>query len=149
MPSYATNREASHNYDILEKFEAGIVLTGAEVKSVKDGNVSLKGSHATIQRDQLRLLNMHIGHYKPAGPNQQLDTDRSRILLVRRADIDRFVGKIHSAGLTLVPLSIYSKHGLIKVELGLGRGKKAHDKRASIKKRETDRRIGRAMRVKV
>lgn len=149
MPSYATNREVFHNYEILEKLEAGIVLTGAEVKSVKGGNVSLKGSYATIQQSQLQLLNMHIGHYKPAGPNQKVDTDRSRRLLVRRTDIDRFIGKIHSAGLTLVPLSVYSKSGLIKVELGLGRGKKSYDKRASIKKRETNRQIGRAMRVKV
>jgi SsrA-binding protein len=149
MPSYATNREAHHNYEILEKIEAGIVLTGAEVKSVKGGNVSLKGSYATIQQNQLQLLNVHIGHYKPAGLNQKLDTDRSRRLLVHRTEIDRLIGKIHSTGLTLVPLSIYSKHGLIKVELGLGRGKKSHDKRASIKKREANRNIDRAMRVKV
>ncbi len=147
MPNYATNREAFHNYEILEKIEAGVVLTGAEVKSVKGGNVSLKGSYATIQQSQLQLLNMHIGHYKPAGP-LKIDTDRSRRLLVRRTDIDRFIGKIHSTGLTLVPLSVYSKSGLIKVELGLGRGKKSYDKRASIKKRETNRQIGRAMRVK-
>jgi len=148
MPSYATNREAFHNYEILEKFEAGIVLTGAEVKSVKGGNVSLKGSYAAISNGQLELLNMHIGHYKPAGLNQTIAVDRSRRLLVKRTDIDRFVGKLHSEGLTLVPLSVYSKSGLIKIEIGLGKGKKAHDKRASIKKRETTRQIGRAMRVK-
>jgi SsrA-binding protein len=148
MPSFATNRDALHKYNILEKLEAGIVLTGAEVKSVKGGNVSLKGSYATIQNGQLMLLNMHIGHYKPAGINQKIDTDRSRHLLVRREEIDRFVGHIHSAGLTLVPLSVYSKNGLVKIELGLGRGKKAYDKRASIKKREVDRKIGRAMRMK-
>lgn len=148
MPSYATNREAFHNYDILEKFEAGIVLTGAEVKSVKGGNVSLKGSYAAISNGQLELLNMHIGHYKPAGPNQKIAVDRTRRLLVHRIDIDRLIGKMHSAGLSLVPLSVYSKSGLIKVELGLGRGKKAYDKRQSIKKREVKRQIGRAMRVK-
>lgn len=148
MPQYATNREAFHNYEITEKLEAGIVLSGAEVKSVKTGNVSLKGSYATITNGQLQLLNMHIGHYKPAGLNHQLDTDRSRRLLVRRTDIDRLIGHIHSAGLTLVPLAVYSKHGLIKVELGLGRGKKAYDKRQSIKKKDVARRIGRAMRVK-
>lgn len=149
MPQYATNREAFHHYEILEKLEAGVVLSGAEVKSVKNGNVSLKGSYATIQNNQLRLLNMHIGLYKPAGPNQPKETDRTRTLLVRRTDIDRMIGHIHSAGLTLVPLSVYSKRGLIKIELGLGRGKKAYDKRQSIKKRETDRSIKRAMRVKV
>lgn len=148
MPAYASNREAFHNYEILEKFEAGIVLTGAEVKSVKGGNVSLKGSYAAISNGQLELLNMHIGHYKPAGLNQKIDTDRSRRLLIKRADIDRFVGKIHAAGLTLVPLSVYSKNGLVKIELGLGKGKKDYDKRQSIKKRDVKRQIGRAMRVK-
>lgn len=148
MPIYATNREAHHNYAILEKLEAGIALFGAEVKSVKGGNVSLKGSYATIQGGNLKLLNMHIGRYKPAGPNQPHDPARTRQLLVRRADIDRLIGKIHSAGLTLVPLSMYSKRGLIKVELGLGRGKKAYDKRTDIKKREAQRKISRAMRVK-
>lgn len=149
MPAYASNREAFHNYEILEKFEAGIVLTGAEVKSVKGGNVSLKGSYAAITNSQLELLNMHIGHYKPAGKNQTIAVDRSRRLLVHRTDIDRLIGKMHSAGLSLVPLSVYSKSGLVKVELGLGKGKKSRDKRQSIKKRETNRQIGRAMRVKV
>lgn len=148
MPNYASNREAFHNYEILEKIEAGIVLTGAEVKSVKGGNTSLKGSYAAISNGQLELLNLHIGHYKPAGPNQKTAVDRTRRLLVKRTDIDRLIGKIHSAGLTLVPLSVYSKSGLIKVELGLGKGKKAYDKRQSIKKRDVKRQIGRAMRVK-
>lgn len=147
MPNYASNREAFHNYEILEKLEAGIQLTGPEVKSVKGGNVSLKGSFATVHNNELHLLNVHIGLYKPAATVKQ-DPDRSRRLLVHRSEIDRLIGKIHSTGLTLVPLSIYSKHGLIKVELGLGKGKKAYDKRQSIKKRETKRQIGRAMRVK-
>lgn len=148
MPSYATNRDAFHNYEILEKLEAGIQLTGPEVKSVKNGNVSLKGSFATIHHNELRLVNMHVGLYKPAAGVHQ-EPERSRRLLVHRSDIDRFIGKIQSAGLTLVPLSIYSKSGLIKVELGLGKGKKAYDKRQSIKKRDVKRQIGRAMRVKV
>ncbi len=148
MPAYATNREAHHNYEILEKLEAGIVLTGAEVKSVKGGNVSLKGSYASIHNGNLQLLNIHIGRYKPAGPNRPHDPVRTRRLLVRRTDIDRLIGKIHSAGLTLVPLSVYGKRGLIKVELGLARGKKAYDKRQSIKKKDVQRQIGRAMRVK-
>lgn len=148
MPSYATNREASHNYTVLEKLEAGVVLSGAEVKSIKSGNVSLKGSYAAIHDGQLQLLNLHVGAYKPAGHQQRYDPTRTRSLLVRRGEIDRLIGKIHSAGLTLVPLSVYSKHGLIKIELGLARGKKAYDKRQSIKKKEVQRKIGRAMRVK-
>lgn len=148
MPNYASNREAFHNYAIAEKVEAGIILSGAEVKAVKAGSVSLKGSYATITNNELWLLNMHIGLYKPAGPVAKYEVTRSRKLLVRRSEIDRFVGKLRSEGLSLVPLSIYSKHGLVKVELGLGRGKKAYDKRQSIKKREVQRKIGRAMRVK-
>lgn len=147
MPNYATNREAFHNYEILEKIEAGIQLTGPEVKSVKGGNVSLKGAFATIHNNELHLLNVHIGLYKPAASVKQ-EPDRTRRLLVKRSDIDRFIGKIHSSGLTLVPLSVYSKSGLIKVELGLGKGKKDYDKRQSIKKRDVKRQIGRAMRVK-
>lgn len=148
MPSYASNREAFHHYAIVEKLEAGIVLSGAEVKSVKNGNVSLKGSYATIRGHELWLLNAHIGRYQPAGPNLKYDPARSRKLLVRRTELDRFVGKLRSEGLSLVPLSVYSQRGLIKVELGLGRGKKAYDKRQSIKKREVKRKIERAMRVK-
>ena len=147
MPQFAFNRDATHNFTILEKIEAGIQLTGAEVKSIKGGNVSLKGSYATIQNGELWLLNAHVGAYKPAGQRAH-DPIRSRRLLVHRSDIDRLVGQMHSAGISLVPLAIYSKNGLVKVELGLARGKKAHDKRASIKKREVERKIGRAMRVK-
>lgn len=147
MPAYAENRDARHQYQILETLEAGIQLTGAEVKSVKNGNVSLKGSYATVQGNELWLLNAHIGAYKPAGQSPHNPT-RTRRLLVRKSDIERFIGKSKSEGLSLFPLSVYSKRGLVKVELGLGRGKKKFDKRASIKKRETDRKIGRAMRVK-
>lgn len=148
MPQLAFNREARHNYTILETLEAGVSLTGPEVKSAKAGSVSLKGSYATIKDNELWLLNAHIGAYKAAGPNIKHDPVRSRRLLVRRTEIDRLIGKLHSEGLTLVPLSLYSKSGLVKVELGLARGKKAHDKRASIKKREVDRGLRRAMRVK-
>ncbi len=148
MPTLATNRDAHHKFSILETLESGIRLTGPEVKSVKAGNVSLKGSYATIKGSELWLINAHIGHYKPAGNNQS-DPDRSRKLLVKRSDIDRMIGTLKSAGLTLVPLTLYTKRGLIKVELGLGRGKGKKDKRATIKQRETERKIGRAMRQKV
>lgn len=147
MPSLATNREARHNYQILETLEAGIQLTGAEVKSAKDGNVSLKGSYATIKDSQLWLINAHIGAYKPAGQSKH-DPIRTRRLLVHRKELDRLIGTSKAAGVTLVPLSMYTKNGLVKVELGVGRGKKQHDKRASIKKREVDRKIGRAIRTK-
>jgi len=149
MPNYATNRDATHNVTVSEKFEAGIVLSGAEVKAIKAGNCSLKGSYAAIRTSELVLLNMHVGRYEPAGPIQSDDPTRTRRLLVHRRDLDRLIGKVRSEGMTLVPLSLYSKNGLIKVELGLGRGKKLHDKRASIKKRDVQRDIGRAMRRKI
>ena len=148
MPEFTSNREAFHNYAITEKFEAGIVLSGAEVKSVKHGNVSLKGSYATIRGSELWLLNSHIGSYKPAGLQQKYDPARTRKLLVRRGELSRLIGKLKSEGLSLVPFSFYIKQGLIKVVLGLGLGKKAHDKRSSIKQREVKRKIARAMRVK-
>lgn len=148
MPQYASNREAFHNYTIAEKMEAGIILSGAETKAVKSGSVSLKGSYATIRGSELWLLNAHIGRYQPAGDNLKYDPAHSRKLLVHRAEIDRLIGKLRSEGLSLVPLSVYSQRGLIKVELGLGRGKKAYDKRQSMKKREVERKIGRALRVK-
>lgn len=147
MPQYAFNRDAKHDYAVLETLEAGIALTGPEVKSIKSGNVSLKGSYATIKGNDLWLINVHVGLYKPAAGVRQEPT-RSRRLLVRRADIDRLIGKLRSEGLALVPLAVYGKRGLIKVELGLGRGKKAYDKRQSIKKREVERKISRAMRIK-
>jgi SsrA-binding protein len=148
MPVYATNREAHHNYSIDEKFEAGLVLSGPEVKAIKSGHCSLKGAYASLRQSQLVLLNMHVSRYQPAAAHNPVDPTRTRQLLVHRADIDRLIGKMHSQGMSLVPLSVYSKGGLIKVELGLGRGKKLHDKRSSVKKREVDRNIARAMRVK-
>ncbi len=147
MPTFATNRDARHKFQILETMEAGISLTGPEVKSIKGGNTSLKGSYATIRNSELWLINAHVGAYKPASQMKH-DPTRSRRLLVRRRDIDRLIGSLRSQGLTLVPLSIYDKQGLVKVELGLARGKKQFDKRASIKKREVERKIRRAMRVK-
>lgn len=125
-----------------------MVLTGPEVKSIKDGNVSLKGSYATIIGRELWLVNAHVGAYKPAGPMKH-DPTRSRKLLVRRSDIDRLIGTLKSQGVTLVPLSVFSHRGLIKVELGLGRGKGKKDKRETIKRREVERKIGRALRQKV
>lgn len=147
MPQYTFNRDARHNYQILETLEAGIQLTGAEVKSIKGGNVSLKGSYATIKDSQLWLINAHIGAYKPAGPAKH-DPVRTRRLLVHRTELDKLIGTSKAAGVTLVPMSIYSKRGLVKVELAIARGKKSYDKRADIKKREVNRKIERALRVK-
>ncbi|MBI5037790.1 MAG: SsrA-binding protein SmpB [Candidatus Kerfeldbacteria bacterium] len=147
MPTLATNKRAYHDYHVLEEYEAGIVLAGPEVKSAKLGHMSLQGGYVSTHNGQLRLLNTHISKY-PRSQNHVLDPIRERSLIMRRKEIDSLIGKEHSQGLTIVPLSVYTKGGFIKVKLGLCRGKKQFDKRAAIKKRETDRDIQRALRQK-
>ncbi len=147
MPTLKANKQARFNYDILETLEAGIVLSGAEVKSAKRGNVSLHGSYVSVRGTTAWLINCHIAPYQYA---QQVEYNptHDRQLLLQKHEISSLIGKLKSAGLTLIPLSVYSKRGLVKVQLGLGRGKRKFDKRASIKKRETDRSIRKALRVR-
>lgn len=137
------NRRARFNYEILEKIEAGVVLTGSEVKSLREGKGNLSDSYAVASRGELWLVNAHIAKYQPAGVFNH-EEKRERKLLVKRHDIDRLGGKIQEKGLTLVPLSLYfNKEGRVKVLLGLGKGKKSQDKRETIKKRESDRELRR------
>jgi SsrA-binding protein len=137
------NRRAYFNYEILEKFEAGMVLTGSEVKALREGKGNLSDSYAVASRGELWLINAHIAKYQPAGIFNH-EEKRERKLLMQRREIDRLVGKIKEKGLTLVPLSLYfNKTGRVKVSLGLGKGKKAHDKRETIKKRDSDRELRR------
>lgn len=145
MPRLATNKEARFHYDILEELEAGVVLTGPEVKATKRGGVNLQGSYATIREGSLWLIHCHIGPYKPAADQNPADPRRDRKLLVKKRELASLVGKLSSEGLTIVPVSVYTKAGLVKVALGLARGKKRFDKRATIKKRETERKIRRAL----
>jgi SsrA-binding protein len=140
----AVNKKARHQYIILDKFEAGIALQGTEVKSLRDGKVSLGESYARIDDGEVFLVGAHIDVYK-AGSFANHEPTRRRKLLMHRREINRLVGKLAERGLTLVPLSMYFKRGLAKVELGLARGKQAHDKRQTIKKRDTQRDIERAM----
>lgn len=149
MPSITTNKRALHDHQVLEKFEAGIVLSGPEVKSAKSGQVNLRGSFATLKDNELWLTNCHISPYKPAVNAQRgYVPTRDRRLLLRRGEISSLIGKMRQSGLTLLPISLYTRGGLVKVELGLCRGKKAHDKRESIKQREVERDIRRAIRRK-
>lgn len=146
MPVLATNKRARFDYEISDTYEAGLVLLGHEVKSIKTGHISLKGSFITVKgggnkNPELFLINAHIPLYKKATTIDNHDPDRSRKLLVKRKDINRLIGKKQVEGLTLVPIKVYTKHGLIKLEFGIGKGKKKHDKRESIKKRDTDRQI--------
>lgn len=146
MPTLATNKQAAHDYEFLESVEAGIVLTGAEVKSAKAGHVTLRGSHVSISPDgALELVGASISPYAPAGPDAGYVPDRRRGLLLHAREIDRLRGKLGAEGLTILPKRVYTKGSLVKVELALARGKKRHDKRAAIKKREADREIRRGL----
>lgn len=146
MKILAQNREAHFDYTIEHTLEAGIVLAGHEVKSVKRGDVSLKGAHVTIHGNEAVLVNAHISPYKYAGEIKGYEPARSRKLLLNRKEISGLIGKFKEQGMAVVPLELYEKRGLVKVKLGIGRGKKKYDKRESIKKRESDRKIQRAIR---
>lgn len=143
------NKEAFFNYEIIEGYEAGIVLSGPEVKSVKDGRLSLKGSYVSIdQAGEAWLANAHIAPYLPAKGNQEnYEPTRRRKLLLKKKEIDSLLGKSKQKGLTIIPLTVYAKKGLIKVEIALARGKSKIDKRETIKKREAQREIRWAMKV--
>lgn len=146
MSILAINKLARHDYDIIESFEAGIKLTGSEAKSCKLGGANLKGSYATInQRGVVYLLACHIAPYKH-GIKNDYDPIRSRVLLLNKKEIASLIGKLKEKRYTLVPLALHNNHGLIKVELGLGRGKKQYEKRAAIKKRDIEREIGQRLR---
>jgi len=154
MPVLAVNKRANFDYDIKEKLEAGIVLLGHEVKSVKTGHVDLKGSYVTLKRSkkelpELYLINAHIPLYKHAGTVKDYNPTRPRKLLVKKKEIRYLIGKKQEQGLTLVPLKIYTKHSLIKLEFGIGRGKKKIDKREIIKKREVERKMRTLIKQKI
>src|ERR687897_973986 len=140
----ATNRQASFRYHLLERLEAGIVLQGSEVKSLREGAVQLKDSYAEVRGGEVWLRNMHIAPYKPAA-GENHDPDRPRKLLLHRREIERLVGKTAERGLTLVPTRVYFSGPRAKVELALARGKEMHDKRRAIKEREQRREIDRAL----
>ncbi len=147
MPSIALNRQARHNYEILETYETGIVLKGYEVKAIKAGTVNLKGSYVSFRQDGKTkktvpyLIKAHVGKYKPTGNIETYNAERERKLLLNTKEIDYLLGKTKEVGLTLVPLKLYTKHSFIKLEIGLAKGKKQHDKRETIKRRDLDRRF--------
>ncbi len=132
------NRKARFDYEILETFEAGIELKGSEVKSIRQGKVSIKGAYADIQDGEVYLIGMHIAPYDPSG-NFGHDPLRPKKLLLHKREIKRLIGKVKERGLTLVPLRVYLKGHLVKVELALVRGKRKYDKREEIKRRELER----------
>jgi SsrA-binding protein len=139
----ARNRKALHEYQILESWEAGLVLKGSEVKSLREGNASLSDAFARVEHGEVWLYNMHIGPYGPAGPDAHA-FKRRRKLLLHRQEIRRLIGKVEQAGLTLVPLEIYFSEGVAKLKLALARGKRHRDRREDIKQREAEREMARA-----
>ena len=136
--SIAENRKAFHDYHILETFEAGVALLGTEVKSIRGGNVNLRDSFARVEDGEVWIYNVHISPYSNRGYVDHEPT-RRRKLLLHKQEIRKLIGKTVERGMTLVPTRLYYKDGRIKVALGLAKGKKAHDKRETIKRREADR----------
>jgi SsrA-binding protein len=148
LKTIALNRKAFHDYNIEESFEAGIVLTGTEIKSIRAGKVNLHHSFARLEKGELWLLGAHIAHYE-GGNRYNHEPTRPRKLLLHREQIDRLIGKTGERGFTLVPLRLYLKDGIAKVELGLARGKKLYDKRQTIARRETEREIERMIKTRL
>lgn len=140
----ATNKKASHEYFIEDTYEAGIVLQGTEIKSLRAGRVNIKDSHARIDRGEIKLINLHIAEYEQ-GNRYNHDPTRTRKLLLHRKEIDKLIGLTQQQGYALVPLKIYIKNGFTKVLIGLGRGKKKYDKREDLKRKQMKRDVDRAI----
>jgi SsrA-binding protein len=148
----AVNKRALHDYEVLEKIEAGIKLVGSEVKAVRNGNVNLRGSYVTLHETGktplLHVINLHIGKYEPAGPGQHEFT-RTREILVKHKEREKLAAFMQEKGKTVVPLELCLAHGLIKVTLAVVQSKKLHDKRSTIKERDIKRKMQQEMRQKV
>lgn len=140
----ATNRKARHNYTILEEFEAGVVLLGTEVKSLRQGKASLVDAFATVDNGEVWLRGLHIPEYTQGSWTNHAPR-RTRKLLMHRSEIEKLIGKTREGSLTLVPLSMYFANGHVKVELALGRGKQSHDKRQDLAKRDMEREVTREL----
>ena len=141
----STNRKARHDYEILDTYEAGLVLTGSEIKSIRAGHVNLREAFVQVRGDELWLLNAHIATYDQAGQFGH-DPLRPRKLLLHRKEINRIAARVQEKGLTIVPTVLYLTRGLAKVEIALARGKKQYDKRESLRRRDSQRQIERSLR---
>ncbi len=143
----ARNKRARHDYTILDRWETGIVLTGTEVKSLRDGKANLADSHAIVRGGEVYLVNLHISPYE-RGNQFNHDPTRTRKLLLHRREIRKLIGAVERKGLTLVPLDLHFRGGIAKVTLALGKGKKLHDKRADARRRDDEREMARAARAR-
>jgi SsrA-binding protein len=146
--SFVFNKKAHFDYEILDTIEAGIVLSGTEVKAIKTGHGSLMGAFAIIRSGEAWLINANIPPYQPKNTPKSYEPERSRKLLLNKKEINYLIGKTQEKGLTLVPIKLYNKKGKIKLEIGLGKGKKKFDKREAIKKKDMKREIERTLREK-
>ncbi len=149
MSDYAFNRQAGFDYEFLERFEAGLVLSGQEVKSVRASHLSLKGAYVVLKNEEAWLINANIPAWQPKNAPAGYEATRSRKLLLHKGEIRSLIGQSKRTGLTLAPIRVYNKSGKIKLEFALAKSKKAFDKRAIIGRRESDRRIRRVMRGKI
>lgn len=145
MTTYAINKKAKFDYEILDTLEAGVVLTGMEVKSIRTSGISLKGSYITFHKNDALLTNLHIPKYKYSGTVLNYEPERSRKLLLKKKEIDYLRGKSMEKGLTIVPISVYNKGRHIKIEIAVCKGKKQYDKRETIKKREVKKEMARKL----
>jgi SsrA-binding protein len=145
MKNLAENKKAYYNYEILEKIEAGIALNGQEVKSIKLGRANLQGSFIIIKDEQPRLLGAKVPAYQPKNAPADYDPERTRALLLKKAEIKKLIGKTAQKGLTLVPLKLYTKRGKVKIEIALVKSKSKPDKREQIKKRDIQREMEREL----
>jgi len=139
------NRKARHDYHILESMEAGLALKGSEVKSIREGKISLKDSYARIEKGEAWLVGCHISAYTNQNTFEPYNPTRTRKLLLHKKQLLRLHATVKEKGLTLLPLKVYFRNGIAKLELGIGKGKKLYDKREDLKKKEADRQIERAM----
>ncbi len=144
MKVIASNRKAKHDYHIESRYEAGLVLLGSEIKSIRAGGVNLREGYVAPRDDELWLVNVHIAPYKPAA-REGHEPRRPRKLLLSRREINRLISRVQERGYTIIPLRLYLKDGRAKVEIGLAKGKRQYDKRATISKRESERQIERTL----
>lgn len=142
----ASNRKAFHDFHVEERLEAGIVLLGSEVKSLREGRVQLRDSYAIVRSGEAFVMNVHISPYSSASTHVELDPVRPRKLLLRKQEIDKLRARTQEKGMTVVPLRVYFTHGLAKIELGIARGKHTYDKRRDVASREAKREMERATR---
>lgn len=146
MEILSDNKRATYDYDILEKFEAGLVLQGQEVKSIRGGHIALAGSYIVINQEEPYLIGSKIAPYQPNNTPKEYNPERQRKLLLNKKEIDYLQGRVKERGFSLVPLKIYSKDGRIKLEFGLAKGKKEYSKKEKIKKKDLDREVNRELR---